>query len=153
TPSSDRSVHGAEIRPDVNAQEQPAASRARLDAYSPQHRTAVVFCGTGAHGAYHAGALRALKEAGVRIDLVAGHGIGAGTAALAAIDGGARLWDKDGPWREASSRRMYGWKAPLRAAGWMTLALVALLLAPVLVLALGLVVLPIGFLLEMAGTD
>ena len=52
--------------------------------------------GTGAHGAYHAGVLRALQEAGVKIDIVAGQGVGVGGAALAAIDGAARLWDADG---------------------------------------------------------
>ena len=49
--------------------------------YSPERRTAIVLCGTGAHGAYHAGVLRALHEAGVKLDVVAGHGIGAGGAA------------------------------------------------------------------------
>ena len=44
--------------------------------YSPRHRTALVLTGTGTAGAYHAGVLRALAEAGVRIDLVAGHGAG-----------------------------------------------------------------------------
>ena len=38
--------------------------------YSPERRTAVVFAGTGAHGAYHAGVLRALEEAGVKLDRV-----------------------------------------------------------------------------------
>ncbi len=50
--------------------------------YSPERRTALVLCGTGAHGAYHAGVLRALQEAGVKIDLIAGQGIGAASAAL-----------------------------------------------------------------------
>jgi len=45
--------------------------------YSPKYRTALVLTGAGTAGAYHAGVLRALGEAGVRIDLVAGHGIGA----------------------------------------------------------------------------
>ena len=52
--------------------------------YSPDRRTALVLCGTGAHGAYHAGALRAFQEAGVRIDLLAGHGVG---AASGIVDG------------------------------------------------------------------
>ena len=38
--------------------------------YSPELRTAVVFTGTGTAGAYHAGVLRALHEAGVKIDVV-----------------------------------------------------------------------------------
>ena len=37
----------------------------------PERRTALVLCGTGAHGAYHAGVLRALQEAGVKIDVMA----------------------------------------------------------------------------------
>ena len=65
-------------------------------------------CGTGAHGAYHAGVLRALQEAGVKIDVMAGQGIGAASAALAAIDGAARLWEPDGLWRSAEVQRFYG---------------------------------------------
>ena len=42
--------------------------------YSPERRTALVLCGTGVHGAYHAGVLRALQEAGVKIDIIAGPG-------------------------------------------------------------------------------
>ena len=42
--------------------------------------------GTGTAGAYHAGVLRALHESGVKIDLVAGAGIGAVSAAFTAID-------------------------------------------------------------------
>ena len=76
--------------------------------YSPARRTALVLCGTGAHGAYHAGVLRALQEAGVKIDVVAGQGIGAAAAVLAAIDGGARLWEQDGIWRSPQSEGFYG---------------------------------------------
>ena len=54
-----------------------------MPAYSPERRTAVVLSGTGIHGAYHAGVLRALQEAGVKVDLLAGHGAGAANAALA----------------------------------------------------------------------
>jgi hypothetical protein len=75
--------------------------------YSPSRRTALVFSGTGAHGAYHAGVLRALQEAGVKIDVVAGQGIGAAAAMLAAIDGGSRLWDADGIWRSPEVKRFY----------------------------------------------
>ena len=94
-----------------------------MEAYSPDRRTALVFCGTGAHGAYQAGALRALQEAGVKVDVVAGQGIGAATAALAAIDGGARLWDEGGVWRGGAAASLYGWKRPLVAAAWMLVAL------------------------------
>ena len=77
-----------------------------MQPYSPERRTALVLCGTGAHGAYHAGVLRALQEAGVKIDVMAGQGVGAGAAALAAIDGAARLWDADGVWRRATVMTM-----------------------------------------------
>jgi hypothetical protein len=100
-----------------------------VEAYSPDRRTALVFCGAGAHGAYQAGVLRALQEAGVKIDVVAGQGIGAATAALAAIDGGARLWEADGIWRGPGAPRMYRWKQSLVAAGLLLLVLVAASLA------------------------
>jgi hypothetical protein len=105
--------------------------------YSPERRTALVLCGTGAHGAYHAGVLRALQEAGVKIDIMAGQGAGAASAALAAIDGGARLWEADGIWRGAGARAMYGWKWPIRVAGWLTCALAATLAIPCLLFVAG----------------
>jgi patatin-like phospholipase len=94
--------------------------------YSPSRRTALVLCGTGAHGAYHAGVLSALQEAGVKIDVVAGQGVGAASAVLAAIDGGSRLWEPDGIWRLQQSRRFYGWRRRVQA---VRSTLVALLLA------------------------
>jgi hypothetical protein len=121
--------------------------------YSPERRTALVLTGTGAHGAYHAGALRALQEAGVKIDLVAGHGVGAGSAALAAIDGGARLWDADGIWRSRGVTQLYCWRWPLRVAAWLGVALVGILLIPLAVLLVGLLVYLVGFLLEMLQVD
>jgi hypothetical protein len=102
-----------------------------VEPYSPDRRTALLFCGTGAHGAYQAGVLRALQEAGVKIDIVAGHGIGAATAALAAIDGGARLWEPDGLWRGPHVAGVYRWKRPVRFAAWLLLPLAAALIAAV----------------------
>ncbi len=117
-----------------------------MQPYSPERRTALVLCGTGAQGAYQAGVLRALQEAGVKIDVMAGQGVGAGTAALAAIDGAARMWDADGIWRGAAARALYRWKWPLRAAGWLSLLLVAILAIPLLFLALRLPTYPDIFL-------
>ena len=94
--------------------------------YSPSRRTALVLTGTGAHGAYHAGVLRALQEAGVKIDLIAGHGVGAGSAALGAIDGAGRLWDPQGIWRSPRVRQLYRWRWPLRLAAWIGLVLVTM---------------------------
>jgi hypothetical protein len=119
--------------------------------YSPDRRTALVLCGTGAHGAYHAGVLRAVQEAGVKIDLIAGQGIGAASAALGAIDGGSRLWDADGIWRSSASTGFYSWKPLLRVAGWMAFALAMVLLVPVFVLLIGFAVFLIGFLLTLLG--
>jgi hypothetical protein len=121
-------------------------------AYSPERRTALVLCGTGVHGAYHAGALRALQEAGVKIDLIAGQGIGAGAAVLAAVDGASRLWEPSGLWAGREARTLYPWSPTLRTAAWVLAALGVALLVPVLVLAIGLIVYPVGFLLEMAAT-
>ena len=105
--------------------------------YSPERRTALVLCGTGAHGAYHAGVLRAIEEAGVKIDIVAGHGIGAAGAALAAIGGAARLWEKDGVWRGGAARRFYAWTRPVRALAWLLPLSGALVLALPLLLTGG----------------
>jgi hypothetical protein len=119
--------------------------------YSPDRRTALVLCGTGAHGAYHAGVLRALQEAGVKIDLVAGHGVGAGSAALAAIDGGSRLWDTNGIWQSRAASGFYSWKPLIRVAAWMAAVLAIVLLFPLFVLLIGLAVFLIGFLLTLLG--
>ena len=96
-----------------------------MQPYSPERRTALVLCGTGAHGAYHAGVLRALQEAGVKVDVAAGQGVGAVAAALAAIDGSARLWEANGLWKSDRVRGLYGWKWPLRAAAWLALLVAA----------------------------
>jgi hypothetical protein len=118
-------------------------------AYSPERRTALILTGTGAHGAYHAGVLRALQEAGVKIDVLAGHGVGAGSAALAALDGAARLWDPSGIWRSRSAAGLYGWRWPIRAAAAIGVVLLTILLTPIAVLLVGLVVYLAGFVLEM----
>jgi len=95
--------------------------------YSPSRRTALVLCGTGAHGAYHAGVLRALQEAGVKIDVVAGQGAGAAGAVLAAIDGGSRLWEAGGIWRSPKPSGFYAWTPAMRIVRWCVLAIVAVL--------------------------
>src|SRR4029450_8077942 len=97
---------------DVRTPQTQYHSRRRLVQYSPSRRTALVLCGTGAHGAYHAGVLRALQEAGVRIDLVAGHGVGAAGAMLSAIDGSGRLWEPAGIWRSPPSPTLLAFPPP-----------------------------------------
>jgi hypothetical protein len=123
-----------------------------MPAYSPERRTAVVLSGTGVHGAYHAGVLRALQESGVKVDLLAGHGAGAANAALAAIDGQARLWEADGLWLGPQARTFYSWTPPVRVLVWLLVAVAALILAPLaLVVASGLIVYPLSFVLDTFG--
>jgi hypothetical protein len=128
---------------------EPAA--ARRIAYSPDLRTAVVLTGTGADGAYHAGVLQALQEAGVRVDLLAGHGIGAVGALFAAIDGGTRLWNANGLWRSRGVARLYPWRGILRVLGLSVIAGGLILTVPAVMLALGLIVYEAASLLDLAG--
>ena len=102
--------------------------------YSPRLRTAVVLCGAGTAGAYQAGVLRAFAEAGIKIDLAAGHGVGVVSALASAVDGGAKLWNPAGPWSSSRLRHAYRWRPALRLAGVGLLAALACLLAPLIVL-------------------
>lgn len=121
--------------------------------YSTRLRTALVLTGSGTGGAYHAGVLRALHEAGIRIDLVAGRGIGALGAVFAAVDGSVRLWEESGIWRTPGAGRFYGWKPSLRAAAWAGAAAAAILAVPLLLLALSVVTALAGLLLTLVGLD
>ena len=123
------------------------------DAYSPQSRTALVLTGSGTAGAYHAGVLRAFQEAGVKVDVVAGAGMGVASAVFAAVDGGAQLWEQDGFWRSAEARRYYRVRPALRAAAWAFAGSLSVVLLPVLALVAGLVVYPLGFVLQVAGVS
>src|SRR5688500_3681521 len=102
------------------------------DPYSPRRRTALVLTGTGTAGAYHAGVLRALHEAGVKIDVVAGRGVGAIGALFAAVDGAQRLWEEKGFWRSAAARHMYVWRPALRFAVWSLAVALIVVAAPLL---------------------
>ncbi|HXG88360.1 MAG TPA: patatin-like phospholipase family protein [Vicinamibacterales bacterium] len=122
--------------------------------YSPERRTALVLTGTGADGAYHAGVLRALHEAGIKIDLVCGRGIGTVAAVFASVDGAARLWDhQQGLWRVTAVSQLYRWRWPIRVLLALLAALVGVLISPLFFLAVGLVVYPIGLLLGMGGLE
>ena len=123
------------------------------DVYSPRRRTALVLTGTGTAGAYHAGVLRALHEAGVKLDIVAGRGIGSIGALFAAVDGTQRLWDEKGFWRAPAVRRLYQWRPVLQLTVAALFVAVALVAVPVLVMAAGLVVFPIDFALKIAGVS
>ena len=85
----------------------PRGPRAPHDLYSPERPTAVVLSGAGADGAYHAGVLKALHDAGVKVDLVAGRGVGVLGAVLSAVDGAALLWEPLGFWRRQALGHSY----------------------------------------------
>ncbi len=121
------------------------------DAYSPQRRTALVLSGIGTAGAYHAGVLRALHEAGVKLDIVAGRGIGAVGALFAAVDGAQRLWDEKGFWRPRAVHGLYRWRSAWRFVVLALAVAAAVVVLPLAVMACGLVVFPIDFLLKMVG--
>jgi hypothetical protein len=104
-------------------------------AYSPRLRTGVILTGAGTAGAYHAGVLKALLEAGIKIDVIAAHGAGVMTALAAAVDAGAKVWDPAGPWTRPALVRAYRWRPALRAAGVGVLVAAAVFLVPALVLA------------------
>src|SRR6266852_7934517 len=109
------------------------ASPSGTEPYSPQRRTALVLTGTGTAGAYHAGVLRALHEAGVKLDVVAGHGIGVVGALFTAIDGADRLWDEKGFWRARGVRTLYHWSVVLRLVVWALALSVTIVAAPIAV--------------------
>lgn len=117
--------------------------------YIPQLRTALVLTGTGTAGAYHAGVLRALHEAGVKIDLIAGRGIGVVGAMFGAIDGAAQLWEPGGVWRSVGVGRLYRWRTSLRVAGWILVAAFLAILLPVIILAGAAIAYPFGYLLQL----
>ena len=123
------------------------------DPYSPRRRTALILTGTGTAGAYHAGVLRALHEAGVKLDIVAGRGIGSVGALFAAVDGTQRLWDEKGFWRAPAVRRLYQWRPVLQLTVAALFVAVALVAVPLAVMAAGLVVFPIDFVLKMLGAS
>jgi len=107
--------------------------------YSPKRRTALVLTGTGAAGAYHAGALRALEESGVKLDLVVGSGVGCVAASLAAVDGGSKLHAAGGFWDGARSTSFFRARSGLRLGlALLSLAALAFLLPLVLALLAGL---------------
>jgi hypothetical protein len=113
-----------------------------------------VLVGTGTAGAYHAGVLRALREAGVRLDLVAGRGMGAGSAMFAAVDADARLWDAEGVWTSRDGLpRLYNWRLAWTAVG-IGVAIVTTGLALPLAVALALATLyPLVYLVQLVSPE
>lgn len=122
-----------------------------LPSYAPRLRTALVLCGAGTAGAYHAGVLRALAEAGIKVDVVAAHGAGAIGAMGGAVDTGNRLWAADGPWTDRRLTSAYRWRPALRVAGAALLVASALMLSPLLVVLIATGVYALSTLAALAG--
>jgi hypothetical protein len=94
--------------------------------------------------------LRALSEAGVRLDLVAGRGIGAVAALFAAVDAGQRLWEPDGLWLgRPGPPRLYRWRLLWRVLGYGLAAVAIGALVPFAVLAGVAVLAPFAVLLDI----
>jgi hypothetical protein len=122
-----------------------------LPSYAPRLRTALVLCGTGTAGAYQAGVLRALTEAGVKVDVVAAHGAGAIAAVSGAVDSGGQLWSPTGPWVGPRPAAAYRWRPALRlAAGALGVACL-LLVSPLLVIVGATMIYAGGMLASLAG--
>jgi hypothetical protein len=97
--------------------------------------------------------LRALHEAGVKIDVMSARGVGVACALFSAIDAGAKTWEDGGVWRRKPAPRLYRWRPALQWAGGLAMAAVAVLAIPLLVLATGLIAYPLSFLVQMVSVD
>ncbi len=128
-------------------------TRAQHDLYSPERPTALIVSGSGADGAYHAGVLKALHEAGVKIDLVAGRGVGAFGAVLFAVDGAALLWEPNGFWHKVSTSAAYGLRWPYRLTGWALAAGAGILASPLVLFVGALLVWPLAMAAGLIGLD
>jgi hypothetical protein len=119
--------------------------------YSPKRRTAVVFVGSGATGAYHAGALKALDESGVKVDLVVGSGVGTVAAAFAAVAGGGKLYGPGGLWQDVRWSSFYRLRPPLRVALLLLGAAFGVFLLPILLALLAGVLFPVIFIGDLVA--
>lgn len=131
----------------------PPAETAPGAPYAPRLRTALVFTGTGSAGAYHAGVMKALAEAGVKVDLVAGRGMGVASAMLAALDGGTRLWQPSGAWSGSRPTHLYGWRLTWRVLAWALAICFWVLAVPVLVQVAAALLYPFAYAIQLSGLD
>lgn len=118
--------------------------------YSPRRRTALVLTGSGSSGAYHAGALKALDESGVKIDLIVGSGAGAVAAAYGAVAGGARLHEPGGFWHDSTWESFYRLKTPLRLGILLLGASFGVFLLPLALALVGGLLVPLVLIADLA---
>lgn len=117
----------------------------------PGQRTAVVFTGSGASGAYHAGVLKALDAAGVRIDVMVGSGVGALAAAFGAAAAGSALYGEAGLWRGLTSRRVFRLRPGLRFLRALGIVALCAFLVPALLALLFGLMLPVFLAVDLAS--
>ena len=89
----------------------------------------------------------------MKLDIVAGRGVGVVGALFAAIDGAQRLWDEKGFWRSRAVRGLYGWRFSVRVVVRALVLSVAIVAVPLFAVGVGLVVFPIDFVLKMVGVS
>ena len=97
--------------------------------------------------------MKALAEAGVKVDLVAGRGMGVASAMLAALDGGTRLWQPSGAWSGSRAAHLYGWRLPWRVVAWALGLSFAVLAIPVLVQVVAALLYPFAYAVQLSGLD
>ena len=119
--------------------------------YSPKRRTALVLAGSGTSGAYHAGVLKALEEAGTKIDLVVGSGIGTVGAVFAAAGGGSKLYGERGFWEGVGWSSLYRIRKPLRFVLFMLGVAFGVFLLPVALALLAGVLFPLVLVADLAA--
>jgi hypothetical protein len=118
--------------------------------YSPKRRTALVFAGSGTSGAYHAGVLKALEEAGTKIDLVVGSGVGTVSAVFAAAAAGSKLYGPPGFWDGVGWSALYRVRRPLRFLLFMLGVAFGVFLLPVALALLAGILFPIILVADLA---
>lgn len=119
--------------------------------YQPKRRTALVFAGSGTSGAYHAGVLKALEEAGTKIDVVVGSGIGTVTAIFAAAGAGGKLYGPQGFWDGIGWGSLYRMRRPLRFVLFMMGVAFGVFLLPVALALLAGILFPVVLVADLAA--
>jgi hypothetical protein len=84
---------------------------------------------------------------------MSGRGVGVAGALFAAIDAAPKTWEAGGVWRRTPAVRLYRWRRALQLSALLCMAAAAVLLIPLLVLATGLAVYPLSFLVQMISVD
>jgi hypothetical protein len=102
-----------------------------------------VLVGEGTSAAYLAGALKALEEAGIRIDVLLGKGVGAVVAAFGAIQSTTKLTGPNGLLTLLTKGGVWRLRAPYRVTVFCLGAALAVFLSPALLAVLLLMVLPL----------